>query len=183
MPWLNDSILNFLTAELTHGLCQRPLDDAPATVWYLATVLWPIRCCLSFYVTSSILAVKSRAVATLTMKRSLSAHLPGPVGWFVDVHHGEHFVHSDGHFWMCSAQNGPVASCLGFNRSKWPGVALLHCDSFVSLWCYTVVSCKWKVSYSLLEKQNCNMLFIATWRHCHIYKADYKMTGSDPGSV
>ncbi len=79
---MNCSIL--LTIELTHGPCQRPLYDAPVAAWYLATVLWrsltyplPLdSCCLSFYATSSILAVKSRAVAATTMKRwSLSARL------------------------------------------------------------------------------------------------------------
>lgn len=35
------------------------------------------------------------------------------------------FVHSDGHFWMCSAQDGPVASCLRLNGPKWPCVPQL----------------------------------------------------------
>lgn len=79
-----DNVVNSLVIELTHGLCQRPLYDAPLEVWYLATVLlrsltYPLpldSCCLLLYMTSSILALKSQAVATFTMRRgSFSARL------------------------------------------------------------------------------------------------------------
>lgn len=59
------------------NLCQKPLYDASVAAWYLATVLfrsltYPLpldSSCLPFYVTSSILAVKSQSVATFTMNR------------------------------------------------------------------------------------------------------------------
>lgn len=162
-----------MTVELTHGLCQRLLYDTPVAVWYLATVLWrsltyplPLNsCCPSFYVTSSIVAVKSRAAAISQWRDGLC--LPA---WTCRVlicwsSSWRAFVRTDGYFWMCSAQDGPVASCLGLNGQAdplWPGC----CDSLISLCRHTVVSCSWGVSYSALEKQNCHLLIIETWRHC-----------------
>lgn len=61
-------------------LCHKPLYDVPVAARYLATVqcrslTYPLpldSSCLPFYVTSSILAVKSQSVATFTMNRGSS---------------------------------------------------------------------------------------------------------------
>lgn len=133
-----------MTVELTHGLCHRPLYDTPAAAWYLATVLWrsltyPLSldsCCPSFYVTSSIVAVKSQAVAISQWRDGLC--LPA---WTCRVFicwssSWRAFVHSDGYFWMSSAQDRPVASCLGLNGQTdplWPGCSVTHSSLFVAV--------------------------------------------------
>lgn len=93
------------------------------------------------------------------------------------------FARSDGYFWMRSAQDGPVASCLGLNGAAWPSVALLPRDSLLTLCRHSVVSSKWRVSHSVLEQQNCCLLFTAKWRHSHRYKAHNTVKVTDPGSV
>lgn len=152
------------------GLCQTPLYDAPVAVWYLDTVLWrylthalPLdSCCLSFYVTSSILALKSWAVATLTTKaRFLSARLDLQDDLLIVITQS-----------ICSLRR-VLLNVLStrwtrgiVSRIKWAN--LTHRSS-AALWLTGFSVCRQlqmkgfilTLCVSILEKQYCYLLFIA----------------------
>lgn len=121
--------------------CQRLRDDAPSAAWHLAAVLWPISSGLLLNATSSILAGKSPepwGLGGLCLPIS-----PRPLGWFVDLRHGEHFVQTDGHFWIDSrCKMDPRLRVWEFNGPKRPGAAPRCPDPVVWLCCYAVAGCK-----------------------------------------